>query len=273
MGGKSSKAKKKSSVSEQDAETISKISFEDANQPKTANGKPAKKENGTPSPAEPAEAESSSPSSPQDDKGKKVPKSIASRLTVPAAAVDDDTTADSSNKPKATKLFEAPKGPEHSKIYKALNPQKLYYESRREKAEAEEDKEVIVLGQRDFGFLKDAEGNIIKDDDDEDEEEEEEEDYDPDNLPDFGEFQEEMDKMRAERAKKQEERRRKLREEYEAKKAAEEQARQQELARIQEKEAKLKASMEVNEDDFVDKARDRLERETSQHLRRFSFKD
>ena len=81
---------------------------------------------------------------------------------------------------KATKLFEAPKGPERSKIYQALNPQKLYYESRREKAEAEEEKEVIVIGQRDFGFLKDAEGNLIEEDDDE--EEEEEEDYDPENL-------------------------------------------------------------------------------------------
>lgn len=40
-------------------------------------------------------------------------------------------------------MFEAPKGPEHSKIWKALNPDKLYYESRRQKEEAAD--EAIVV--------------------------------------------------------------------------------------------------------------------------------
>ena len=46
-------------------------------------------------------------------------------------------------KAKASKLFEAPKGPERSKIWKALNPDKLYYESRREKEEAADETFVV----------------------------------------------------------------------------------------------------------------------------------
>lgn len=41
---------------------------------------------------------------------------------------------------RSEKLFEAPKGPVRSKIYNALNPEKLAYESRREKEENKEDK-------------------------------------------------------------------------------------------------------------------------------------
>ena len=154
--------------------------------------------------------------------------------------------------------------------------------------------------------------------------------------PDFGEYQAEMDRLRAERARKQDERRRKLREEYERKKAEEEAARQRELEVcacvrvfacvcvfvcvcicvcvcvcicvcvrssqthpsflpspssfsaiscvrpcyhlkrhqvIARKEAELKAKEETNADDFVEQARDRLEKETTSHLRRFSFRD
>ena len=260
MGGKGSKAKAPKAAKaskKEDAEKVSKISFQDGGDKKADQATT----NGT---------TTSNSTSPEGKGAKPVPKSVASRLSAPvASAVPEEDSQDS--KPKATKLFEAPKGPERSKIYQALNPQKLYYESRREKAEAEEEKEVIVIGQRDFGFLKDAEGNLIEEDDDE--EEEEEEDYDPENLPDFGEYQAEMDRLRAERARKQDERRRKLREEYERKKAEEEAARQRELEVIARKEAELKAKEETNADDFVEQARDRLEKETTSHLRRFSFRD
>jgi len=51
--------------------------------------------------------------------------------------------------------------------------------------------------------------------------EEEEQDVDPDNLPDFGEFQAEMDQMRRERARKEEERRAELKRQWDEKKSAE----------------------------------------------------
>lgn len=49
-------------------------------------------------------------------------------------------------------MFEAPKGPERSKIFQALNPEKLYFESRREKAESADTK-VKVLTQRDHTLV------------------------------------------------------------------------------------------------------------------------
>lgn len=54
-----------------------------------------------------------------------------------------------------------------------------------------------------------------------DDDDEEEQDVDPDNLPDFGEFQTEMDAMRRERARKEEERRAELKRQWDTKKAAE----------------------------------------------------
>eukprot|EP01147_Barroeca_monosierra_P006590 gene6590-7529_t len=204
------------------------------------------------------------------DEAAKVPKSVAARLSAPVISTTI-STKDSDHKPKSTKLFEAPKGPERSKIYQALNPQKLYYESRREKAEAEEEKEVVVLGQRDYGFMKDDEGNLLADRESDEEDVEEEEDYDPDNLPDFGEYQDEMNRLREERARKQEERRDRLRAEYLAKKAEEERLRQEELKKIAEKEKILSSTLEENSDKIVHVAQQRLETQTTQHLRRFSF--
>lgn len=75
------------------------------------------------------------------------------------------------------KLFAAPSGPQRSKIWQALNPDKLYFESRREKVES--DKVVISIrgGGESYAKMRDDEGNIIEES--ESEYEDEEEDYDP----------------------------------------------------------------------------------------------
>ena len=87
-------------------------------------------------------------------------------------------------------MFEAPKGPQKSKIWEALNPQKLYYESRREKEESEEEKVVINMrggmlgasGPADFSWARDDEGNIIEEEEEGFEVNEDDDNYDPDNL-------------------------------------------------------------------------------------------
>ena len=75
-----------------------------------------------------------------------VPKSLAARLGGSIKhSVDYKTTleADEERRSKATKLFKAPDQHDNrSKIYQALNPKPLYYESRREKEEAADDANV-----------------------------------------------------------------------------------------------------------------------------------
>eukprot|EP00054_Salpingoeca_dolichothecata_P028197 m.212033 g.212033 ORF g.212033 m.212033 type:complete len:341 (-) comp26153_c3_seq8:47-1069(-) len=202
-------------------------------------------------------------------------KSVANRLLVKTKNVVQEESI-LEKKGRATKLFAADDGPKKSKIYQALNPDKLFFESRREKEEAksevvkisvrgmntfiDDDDDAPDTGFRDYSVMRDDEGNIIEQ---EEEEEEEEEDIDPKNLPDFGEFQEEMNAMRAKRAAELEARRAKLRAEHQAKKEAEEAERQAELKRIAEREAKEKARLSTNEDNFVVDALSRIEKETN----------
>eukprot|EP00049_Salpingoeca_infusionum_P002588 m.58249 g.58249 ORF g.58249 m.58249 type:complete len:266 (+) comp11668_c0_seq1:221-1018(+) len=265
MGGKSSKAKKEDKSTTVAAQVQDTKKAEKASKPDKALKSANPIEEAAAAAAQQEETKEKEVQS-QQKLGRKATKSIAARLTVGSVDLDEDAKKST----KGTKLFAAPSQPEHSRIFNALNPQKLYYESRREKAEAEEDK--IVIGQRDFtSVLRDDDGNII--DQEESSESGEESDYDPENLPDFGEFQGEMDKMRQERAKKQDERRAKLRAEYEAKKKAEEEERQKELALIKAKEDKIQAALNAEQDDsFVEQAQSRVEEEATQHLRRFSFK-
>ena len=69
--------------------------------------------------------------------------------------------------PQATKLFTAEQNkPERSKIFQALNPERLYYESRREQSE----RDAVVLGRlgaREWNQLRDAEGNLLPEEDEE----------------------------------------------------------------------------------------------------------
>ena len=96
--------------------------------------------------------------------------------------------------PKGGKLFSAPEGPKKSKIYNALNPEKLWFESRREKEESKgETTQISIRGGGagmlnsavDFQFERDDEGNIIQEEVQNGEaggEAEQEENYDPKNL-------------------------------------------------------------------------------------------
>ncbi|EGD72650.1 hypothetical protein PTSG_04385 [Salpingoeca rosetta] len=215
--------------------------------------------------------------------GKAVPKSIAARLAVTAATVGSSGGGLDINKlesrleqkekqrKQATRLFKAEDKDTvgKSKIYQALNPQKLWFESRREREEKEEDAVRVdvracavggVYADDDgracvaavsYARVYDDNGDVIAvdDDDDDDDDDEEEEDYDPDNLPDFGEYQKEMDEMRARRAAAQEARRKKMQEEWAAKKAAEAAALQREIDAIRQREAEITKKEEVTDDD------------------------
>lgn len=190
-----------------------------------------------------------------------VAKRLTTGITVakPAAAAEEKV-----------KLFEAPKAQQHSKIHQALNPQKLYYESRREREEQEDDKVVITmrgggLGASvrgvgaDFSYARDDDGNFINDDPAgfDDGLDDEPDNYDPNNLPDFGELQEVINQRRKEREAEAEKRRAALRAEWEKKKAAERAAVEAEIARIREHDAKIKAAQEPK-GDVVAEARHRL---------------
>ena len=88
------------------------------------------------------------------------------------------------------KMFAAPEGPKKSKIFQALNPEKLWYESRREREESKE--ETIHVSIRgggagftrssvDFAVERDDEGNLVGEQL-EGVYEEDEEDFDPNSL-------------------------------------------------------------------------------------------
>lgn len=118
-----------------------------------------------------------------------------------------------------------------------------------------------------FGFvMRDEEGNIIEEENEEGEEEEE--DFDPNNLPDFGEFEEEMKKLRAERDEKLRERQEQLRKNYEAKKAQEQAAYEAELAQIRAREAQELKKVDLSMDQVVE-AQKRIEAE---FMAAFTFK-
>eukprot|EP00730_Choanoeca_flexa_P016367 TRINITY_DN7712_c0_g1_i3.p1 TRINITY_DN7712_c0_g1~~TRINITY_DN7712_c0_g1_i3.p1 ORF type:complete len:278 (+),score=96.64 TRINITY_DN7712_c0_g1_i3:159-992(+) len=170
---------------------------------------------------------------------------------------------------KASRLFAAPKA-ERSKIYQALNPEKLFFESRRE----QEEKGKIELGRvgaRDYNMLRDEDGNVIPEESDNEEYVDDEADYDTDDAPDFGELEAEMQELRKRRAAAEEQKREQMRKEWEAKKAAEEAERQAELDRIRAKEAQLAAQKEENNDDFVVQAQAKVAQETGAYFSGLSF--
>lgn len=142
-----------------------------------------------------------------------------------------------------TKMFEATHE-EHSKIYKALNPDKLWYESRREKDEAndvdeEDDGEIVMRDGEDFGMrIQDESGNIIH--------EEVEHEVVPYELPTFDpETEAELKKLRKEREIALIARQAALKEKYLKKKAEEEALRKKEVERILEEDARKKKGEEV----------------------------
>eukprot|EP00045_Choanoeca_perplexa_P003785 m.33400 g.33400 ORF g.33400 m.33400 type:complete len:272 (-) comp12231_c0_seq1:300-1115(-) len=270
MGNSKSKA--------QDADPETSITFEDEKR-RSRKGSKGKKKN---SPSKPkdilgkgpvvAQEEEPSSGSPSVDLANKS-KKAASRLTVDIsnnAAFANEKPEGNAVGRKASRLFTAPKGPERSKIYQALNPDKLFFESRRD----QEEKGKVALGRlgaRDYNQLRDEDGNIIPEEDDDEEYVDDEADYDTDDAPDFGELEEEMKALRERRSQAEDAKRAELRKQWEARKAQEEAERQAELEAIRAKEASLEAAKEENNDDFVTETQQRIARESSDYFSSLSF--
>lgn len=228
------------------------------------NGKDGKADNGNSDNEIIAPADTESSKNVLEKMEKHAPQSVLQRLSVPATSVIPiDETPVIDERPAATKLFAAPKPSENrSKIYNALNPEKLFFEHRREKEEQEKWTVSIRgggdMGGRTYTQMTDDDGNVIEVPDVADEEPEEEEVVDPKNLPDFGEFQGEMEKKRAERAEKLRLHQQKLREAYLENLAAEETERQKELEKIRAKQSVEKEEKQRRLTMIVEEAQTRL---------------
>jgi len=126
---------------------------------------------------------------------------------------------------------------EHSKIYKALNPEKLAFQTARDREEEEEEEEIVISS------LRNDEGKYLRAqlsettmatttttmatatasnpfENEEEEEEEEEDTFDPMNIPDFGEEMEELKRKREIREKEEQARREELKRQFEEKNAS-----------------------------------------------------
>eukprot|EP00047_Mylnosiga_fluctuans_P014500 m.38944 g.38944 ORF g.38944 m.38944 type:complete len:443 (+) comp5539_c1_seq1:646-1974(+) len=163
----------------------------------------------------------------------------------------------------------------HSKIWAALNPQPLAFQSARERAEREETEQLGSVGIRSyfdatvasmpeneaFDGFEDADGGDDAGDDD-DGEFEDPDNFDPHNLPDFGEFTEEMMARRAARAAEEQKRKEALAKQFAERKAREKAEIERELAEIAKREA-IEASKNKVDENFVEDARKRMEKELS----------
>eukprot|EP00056_Hartaetosiga_gracilis_P003631 m.65341 g.65341 ORF g.65341 m.65341 type:complete len:271 (-) comp11527_c3_seq1:422-1234(-) len=270
MGGKGSKAKKEKGTS--DKETS--ITFEENGSTKVETKAVEKKKSKRDKSKKEKKDTSENGEKKPKEVGRVTSKKVASRLggNLGIDFGDDDFKSKKKEEKQREKLFQAPKEEAHSRIFNALNPQKLYFESRRDKEEAEEEKVEVDFEVRDYGFHRDDDGNVVEDDDDDDDEVDEDND-DPETLPDFGEFQEEMNKLQKQREAKHHEHQKKLREEYLAKKKKEDEEREKELERIRKVEAEIAAAKVDNKEGFVEEAQERVAKETDLFLKsKFSFK-
>ena len=161
----------------------------------------------------------------------------------------------------------------HSKIFEALNPQPLAFQTARDRAEREDLEQLGTVGSRNYfdSFVASAPemesfGGFEDGHEDEDEDEDAadyvEEIFDPNNLPDFGDFTEEMMKRRAERAAEEQRRRELLAKQFAEKKALEKAEMEKELEEIRKREAQEAAKKKID-DSFVVETQRRLESELS----------
>ena len=159
----------------------------------------------------------------------------------------------------------------HSKIFDALNPQPLAFQTARDRAERQNVEEIGFVGIRGYAEAALANSEEMESFDgfeppgaggggDDDDEEEAEEPFDPRNLPDFGDFTEEMMARRAQRAAEEEKRRERLRQEHAARKAKEAAEMEKEMAVIRARE-EVEAKKKRVDDSFVVEAQKRLESE------------
>eukprot|EP00042_Codosiga_hollandica_P020151 m.64338 g.64338 ORF g.64338 m.64338 type:complete len:264 (+) comp49707_c0_seq4:68-859(+) len=153
----------------------------------------------------------------------------------------------------AQKMFTPAQEEKHSKIYNALNPQNLWYESRRSKEMAKENEgdddededEKVQIRDSFSARIVDDTGNVMVE-----EEEAVEEEWDGKTVPTFdAETEAELKVLRAKRAEELANRQQKLREAFLAKKAEEERLRQEEIKTILAEEAKKKKKEEVSDSD------------------------
>lgn len=183
--------------------------------------------------------------------------SVARRLSHAATPAATQPLKLGSNKKTEdnVKMFAVDKGPQRSKIHEALNPTGLAYVSRREKEEA--GGPVVVDLRRRHGFaqrIQDEEGGYIVEEDSD----EEDENFDPKNLPDFGEFQQEMDKMRNLRAQESIKHQNDLKKNYQKEQAAKQKAIDAELKKIKDYENKRANEQNKEKERMVKDAQARL---------------
>ncbi|EDQ92195.1 uncharacterized protein MONBRDRAFT_23105 [Monosiga brevicollis MX1] len=165
---------------------------------------------------------------------------------------------------QATQMFKRENAdePERSRIFQALNPQPLWYQSRREKEELEDEEDgahrvhvrgtgLGALDEEDISYARPIQSDQ-EDDGQEAESEDEDEDetgYDTDNAPDFGELQSELDELRRRRAEKEQQRRRRMKEEHERKRLQEQAQREIELEAIRAKEQEREKAEAITDAD------------------------
>jgi len=203
-------------------------------------------------------------------------------------------------KDKYAGMFTAPKTeePKHSKIWLALNPQPLAYQSIADRRDADEEKVTVTLGgQRDFNMMRNimnekAEETPNIDEEDEDyqedpfsdnvacnagdleemdeEDEEEDEDYDPDAYEEEDLVNDDVQdtmamlmKMRAKRDEEEQKNKAALRAKFAEEKRIQQEALDKELAIIAAKKAIEDAAKEVKKEAAVKEALARMETELS----------
>lgn len=184
-----------------------------------------------------------------------------------AEALKLSAKAEAALRVRSTDMFSETKV-KHSKIFDALNPQPLAFQTARDRADREDVEVLGSLGVRGYAEASLALGDSEFVDDsmdaggEDDGEEEEEEPFDPHNLPDFGEFTGEMLQRRAERAAAEQRRREALQREAAARRAREQAEMEKELESIRAREAIENKKKKVD-DSFVIEAQKRLESELS----------
>jgi hypothetical protein len=193
-----------------------------------------------------------------------------SRVAAQAEKLQLSAKAESALKVRNTTEIFSDNQTKHSKIFLALNPQPLAFQSARDRAEREETEQLGSVGVRSYFDATAASAPENEsfdgfgggdfgggDDDDDDGEMEDPNHFDPHNLPDFGDFTEEMMQRRAARAVEEQKRRDQLAKSFAEKKAREKAEMDRELAEIQKREAEEAKKKQVA-DTFVVEAQKRI---------------
>eukprot|EP00041_Stephanoeca_diplocostata_P010537 m.167275 g.167275 ORF g.167275 m.167275 type:complete len:265 (+) comp18192_c0_seq1:420-1214(+) len=185
----------------------------------------------------------------------------------------DEARRESAKLNRGPNLFTKPadgSSGDHSKIYNALNPQKLWYETAKEKAEAKDDDNIMVVQVRGgdartvldadkYTQLRDDQGNLLEQEDDD--EDFEDDDVDESNLADFDpQVQKELQAKREQRDRESEQHRIELQKKAQEAAAEKQKKLDVELAKIARKEMSQKKKDEITSKD-VEKIQKKLDKE------------